>query len=193
MIRKRKRGAGSVSAGRLDDGIEGRERGTEPSGGEDAHELLERLEGRAECELDIHLSDVLKVGGKGRKVERVVPLPGRGLMGERRWRATGGCQRVLAGSQTTQEQGKRRGGVGSDARPGSSNGGPSRGPRYSASSPCERERRRSGVDQRVRMRRAQQDEGRKPKELRRGGGEGRGGPYFLRNAASLSSTPNFWR
>ena len=47
-------------------------------GGEDAHELLERVEGlRVALELGGHVVQVHKVGGERRVVVGEVPLPGR--------------------------------------------------------------------------------------------------------------------
>ena len=53
----------------------GDERGTEVR--QDAHELLERLEGRAELKVKVKLGDVAQVGDLGRVVVVVEPGPGR--------------------------------------------------------------------------------------------------------------------
>ena len=46
-----------------------------PCSGEHAHELFEGLEGLADVKYDIHLVEILEVGGKWCKVEWVVPRP----------------------------------------------------------------------------------------------------------------------
>ena len=63
---------------------------------EDAHELLKRVEGRAEVELDLHGAAVAEVAGKRSVVVREVPVPrDAALCGKRGGgQVVSGCQLV---------------------------------------------------------------------------------------------------